>query len=498
MAKARIMVVEDESIIAMEIQERLRTMGHEVCAAASTGEGAIRNAEETHPDLVLMDIMLKGGMDGIEAAGHIRARLNVPLIYLTAYADDQTLERARATEPYGYLIKPFEDRELHAAIEMALYKHAMEKKLKESEQRYATTLKCIADGVIVTDTKGSVTFMNPVAEAITGWPQKDAAGKDLAEIYRLIREDTRTPIDSPVMATIREGLIVSLDHPAILVTKDGREIPIDDSAAPILDSKGSITGAVLGFRDITEQRQAETALRSAHDVLEQRVQEQTADLAKTNKSLQTEIAQRKQAAEELEQSLKKVETIMESTIQAMSLTVEARDRYTAGHQRRVTQLACAIAKEMNLSCEQTKRIRIAALLHDMGKIHIPTEILSKPGRLNEIEFAMIKTHPQTGYEIVKTIDFPSPTAEIVLQHHERLDGSGYCSGLRGESILLEARILAVSDVVEAMSSHRPYRPALGTDKALEEISQNRGRLYDHNVVDACLKLFQIGTFKFEG
>jgi putative nucleotidyltransferase with HDIG domain len=232
-------------------------------------------------------------------------------------------------------------------------------------------------------------------------------------------------------------------------------------------------------------------------MLEQRVQEQTADLARTNKSLQTEIAQRKQAAEELEQSLKKVERIMESTIQAMSLAVEAKDRYTAGHQRRVTQLACAIAKEMNLSCEQTKRIRIAALLHDMGKIHIPTEILSKPGRLSEIEFAMIKTHPQTGYEIVKTIDFPSPTAEIVLQHHERLDGSGYCSGLRGESILLEARILAVSDVVEAMSSHRPYRPALGTDKALEEISQNRGRLYDPDVVDACLKVFQTGTFKFE-
>lgn len=497
MAKARILVVEDENIISLEIQERLKTMGHAVCGAASTGEEAIKQASDTHPDLVLMDIMLKGTVDGIEAAGHIKDVLPVPVIYLTAYADNKTLERARVTEPHGYLIKPFEDRELYAAIEMALYKHQAENRLRESEQKYSATIRCIADGVIVTDREGSVTLMNPVAETLTGWTQKEAMGRSLTEIYPLLIEDTRTPMENLATACIREGRIISLEHPTFLISRDGREIPIDDSVAPILDGRGNISGAVVGFRDVTEERQAERSLRAAKDMLEEKVWEKTTDLAKVNKALEAEVSQRRKAGAELEESLKRVEKIMENTIRTMSLMVEARDRYTAGHQRRVTQLACAIAHGMGLSEEQTRTIRIAGLLHDLGKIHIPTEILSKPGRLTDIEFAMIKTHPRAGYEIVKTIEFPPPTAEIVLQHHERMDGSGYCAGLKGAEILLESRILAVSDVVEAMSSHRPYRPALGIEEALREIFKNRGRLYDPDVVDACLDLFEKKGFRFE-
>jgi PAS domain S-box-containing protein/putative nucleotidyltransferase with HDIG domain len=497
MAKARILVVEDENIISLEIQERLKIMGHAVCGAATTAEEAISKAADMHPDLVLMDIMLRGSQDGIEAAGQIKDRLPVPIIYLTAYADDQTLERARSTEPYGYLIKPFEDRELHAAIEMALYKHKAETIIRESEQRYAATIRCIADGVIVTDINGLVTLMNPVAQKLTGWSQEQAAGKHLTEVYALLSEDSRRIVDDLALAAIKTGRTVSLEHPTILISRDGHEIPVDDSVAPILDGKGKTTGVVVGFRDVTLQRHAEKSLRAAKETLEARVQEKTADLAKVNQALQNEIAERKKAGTELEESLKRVEKIMENTIRTMSLVVEARDRYTAGHQRRVTQLACAIAQEMKLSDEQTRTLRIAGLLHDLGKINIPTEILSKPGRLTEIEFAMIKTHPQAGYEIVKTIDFPPPTAEIVLQHHERIDGSGYCAGLKGPEILLEARILAVSDVVEAMSSHRPYRPALGIDKALQEILDNRGILYDADVVDACLTVFRKRGFRFE-
>jgi len=161
---------------------------------------------------------------------------------------------------------------------------------------------------------------------------------------------------------------------------------------------------------------------------------------------------------------------MEDSISAISLVTEARDAYTAGHQRRVTKLAVAIAKEMGFPKDRVEGIKIAALIHDVGKINLPAEILSKPGKLSEIEFGLIKNHPQKGYEILKTIDFPWPVAEIVLQHHEKMNGSGYPRGLKRDEILLEAKIICVADVVEAMSSHRPYRPALGINKALEEIS----------------------------
>ncbi len=494
MAKANIMVVEDESIISMEIQERLTSMGYRICATSSTGEGAVKKAAETHPDLVLMDIMLKNGMDGIEASRQIRSRFSIPVVYLTAYADQKTLDRARATEPYGYLLKPFEDRLLYATIEMALYRHLMEKKVKETEQRYATTLKCIADAVIVTDTSGTITYINPIAEALTGWSHNEAIGKSLSDVYQIVTEDSRSPIADPLARSLSEKRIITLDHPGLLINREQDEIPIDDGTAPILDEAGNAVGAVLAFRDISERRQAEVALKASHEILEKRVREQTADLLRTNEELQEEIVQRQKASEELERSLLKVEKTMEATIRAISLAVEARDRYTAGHQRRVTQLACAIAKAMNLSSAQVATIRVAGLLHDLGKIYIPTEILSKPGRLTDIEFTMIKTHTVAGYDIVSAIEYPPPTAEIVLQHHERLDGSGYPSGLRGEQILLEARILAVADVVEAMSSHRPYRPALGVDKALQEISEKKGVLYDPAVVDTCVGLFERNGF----
>jgi len=181
----------------------------------------------------------------------------------------------------------------------------------------------------------------------------------------------------------------------------------------------------------------------------------------------------------------------------VALTVEVKDPYTAGHQRRVGNLARAIANEMGLPQEQIEGIRMAGLIHDLGKISIPAEILSKPGRLSDFEWGMIKMHPQVGYDILGEIEFPWPVAQMVLQHHERMDGSGYPQGLAGEDILLEAKILGVADVVEAMASFRPYRPARGLDKALEEISQNRGGLYDPEVVDVCLKLFTEKGFAFE-
>jgi PAS domain S-box-containing protein/putative nucleotidyltransferase with HDIG domain len=259
--------------------------------------------------------------------------------------------------------------------------------------------------------------------------------------------------------------------------------------------QGQVTGVIDVLHDVESRRFTEADLElltlfanhAAIAVENSRLYEQA----------QEEITERKRAEEELQDSLEKLRKALGGTIQAIALTVERRDPYTAGHQRQVADLARAIATEMGLSKEQVDGIRMAGVIHDIGKTSVPSEILSKPGQLGDIEFSLIKTHPQVGYDILKTIDFPWPVAEIVLQHHERVDGSGYPQGLPGGEIMLEARILAVADVVAAMASHRPYRPPHGLDKALEEISQNKGVLYDPEVVDTCLKLFTEKGFKFE-
>jgi len=210
-----------------------------------------------------------------------------------------------------------------------------------------------------------------------------------------------------------------------------------------------------------------------------------------------DITQRKRAEEALKKSVESLKRTLDGTVDALSTTLEMRDPYTAGHQKRVALIACKIAEEMGLSENHIEGIRVMGFLHDIGKIVVPAEILSKPGKINEYEFHIIKAHSQVGYDILKGIELPWPVALATIQHHERLDGSGYPQGLKGDQIILEARILAVADVLEAMASHRPYRPALGLDKALEEISLKKGTFYDPEVVDACLRLFVDKGFRYE-
>jgi len=257
MTNAQILIVEDEGIIAKDIQNTLEGLGYAVLAIASSGKEAIKKAAEALPDLVLMDIVLEGHMDGVEAAERIRDRLHIPVVYLTAYSDNKTLQRAKITEPYGYILKPFSERELYTTIEMALYNHKMEKKLRESEQWLATTLKSIGDAVIANDSEGFVTFMNPVAEVLTGWNQEDAAGKPLEKVFNIINEITGKQAESPVTRVLREGIVVGLANHTVLIAKDGTKYAIDDSGAPIRDVKGNITGVVLVFRDISEKRKME-------------------------------------------------------------------------------------------------------------------------------------------------------------------------------------------------------------------------------------------------
>ena len=330
----------------------------------------------------------------------------------------------------------------------------MQEQLQESEEKLRLIFNSASEGITTTDLKGTITETNEATLHMHGFDMKDEVIGRSA--FDLIAEKDHARAMENLKQTLEKSFVKNLEY--TLLTKNRQEFDGELSAALLTDASGKPLGFVAITRDITE---------------------------------------RKQAKEALEQSLNKLRRTIDGTIQAIALITEMRDPYTSGHQRRVAKLACAIAEEIGLSKEQIETIHVAGTLHDIGKVYLPAEILSKPGRLNDIEMELIKTHPQVSREILKTIEFPWAVCPIVLQHHERIDGSGYPSGLSGENITLEARILGVADVVEAMASHRPYRPALGIDKALEEISRNKGILYDAEVVDACLRLFNQKGFKFE-
>ncbi len=263
MPSIRILVVEDETVVARDLQTRLARLGYTVVDTTARGDSAIVLAEQHNPDLVLMDIRLQGEIDGITAADVIRSRYHLPVVYLTAHADELTIDRARATEPFGYILKPFDERELRIVIEMALYKHQAERKLQLSERRYATTLSSIGDGVIATDQTGRVTFLNPVAEGLTGWSAADAKGKPLTEVFRIVNEQTRAIVENPVERVLLKGIVVGLANHTILINRHGSEAQIDDCAAPIQDDRGVSVGAVLVFRDVTETHRREKQLRQS-------------------------------------------------------------------------------------------------------------------------------------------------------------------------------------------------------------------------------------------
>jgi PAS domain S-box-containing protein len=250
-----------------------------------------------------------------------------------------------------------------------------------------------------------------------------------------------------------------VQNPGTLVTwADGSQHVYDTYEIPLTDISGKIYAVLVYSRDSTERQKAE---------------------------------------EESEASLKALQRTLRALVDTMTRVVKLRDPHTAGHQQRVADLASAIAQEMKLDDLRIEHLIMAAKIHDIGKMYVPSDILSKPGKLTDTEFTLIKAHALGSYDILRDIEFSHPVALMVLQHHERLDGSGYPKGLKGGEILIESKILAVADVVEAMSSHRPYRAALGIDKALNEISKNKGRLYDSEVVDVCIMLFKEREFQFE-
>lgn len=311
-----------------------------------------------------------------------------------------------------------------------------EDSLLKSEEKYRSVVEKASDGIaILQDAK--IKFINPRLAKMWGGTVDDLLDRPFTDF---LHPDEIPKVFERYKKRM-QGKKVPAIYETILVRKDGSNLNVELNAG-ISQYKGEKANQVF-VRDITERKQAQTWRK-----------------------------------------------VLEGSIEAIAMTLEMRDPYTAGHQQRVSQLACAIAEEMGLPQQQIDGLRIACLIHDLGKVTVPAEILSKPGKLTETEFSIIKNHPQVAYDILKKIDFPWPVADIVLQHHEYLDGSGYPQGLKRKDILIEARILTVSDVVEAMASHRPYRPALGIDKALDEVKFGRGTLFDPEVVDACLAIFE--------
>lgn len=289
------MVVDDERIVAQDIMEVITNMGCEVVGTALSGPEAIEKAGALRPDLILMDITLQGQMDGVEAATIIRERYDVACVFLNAYSDKSYLERAKLTQPAGYMVKPFEEGGLRSTVEIALYKVDLERALKESNEWLQTTLLSIGDGVIATNNNGRVQFMNRLAEQMTGWSSGEAAGAWIEDVFPIANEVTGQRVSNPALLALSSGNSTNLEKGTVLVRRDGHAIPIDDSASPIRNNKGVVIGAVLVFRDVTENRHAERAVKLHQEHLEELVQARTAEISQTNHRLMGEIEERKRA-----------------------------------------------------------------------------------------------------------------------------------------------------------------------------------------------------------
>ena len=323
-----------------------------------------------------------------------------------------------------------------------------EKELHKSEEKYRSLVENAREGIFQSTAEGHHITVNQAFANILGYESPEEVIATITDISHqvYVHPDDRIKI---LQIIEKEGSVKGYE--AEFYKKDGSKTWVSINMHAVRDEEGHLLYYQGIDQDVTEKKNMET---------------------------------------ERQQNIERLKKSLGATINAMAVTVETRDPYTAGHQRRVADLALAISVEMNLKREQIDSIRMASMIHDIGKISIPSEILSKPSKLTNLEFNLIKTHSQSGYDILKDIEFPWPLADFVLQHHERMNGSGYPRNLKGDEIFLEALIMAVADVVEAMASYRPYRPALGIELALEEIEKNKGILYDDAVVNACLKLFR--------
>lgn len=450
----RILVVDDERGICDLLLKELTDKFY-IVDAANDGAEAIERAKEVAYDVVICDIKMPR-MDGLEVLEHIkRYHPETEVIMMTAYATVEDAVQAMRDGAYDFIEKPFNFDKLFALIDKA----AEKRRLRTLIARYESDFRELWDNAPVAyhtlDEHGKITRVNHTEALLLGYTIDEMVGRP---VFDFILPEQRDEAQDRFKLKVSGANVPPKSENRVYVRKDGSQLYVSIDDALEYDASGRVTGVRTTMFDITERKWAENELKT---------------------------------------SFNKLQRAMESIVEAMAKIVEMKDPYTSGHQRRVAQLAVAIAREMGLPDETLSSIHMAAIIHDIGKIYVPAEILSKPGKLTDIEFSMIKTHPKVSQDILKMVEFPWPIAQIVGQHHERYNGTGYPQGLSGKSIMLESRILSVADVIEAITFHRPYRSAVGIEKALEEIESNRGVLYDPDAVDACLKLFRQQGFTFE-
>ena len=450
----RVLIVEDSEDDALLLLRELKQGGYEPLHERVESAAAVRAALQAREwDIILCDYHLQG-FNGLEALDIMKeSEIDIPFIIVSGMMGEEMAVEAMKSGAHDYIMKnarqrlvPAIDRELREAA-MRHERRRTEERYRQSEEQFRLLVESAPDAIFV-HIGGYFAYVNPAAirllgaqsaEQLLGRPILDRISPDHREIFRerwrLLTEE-RQKVPPMVQKYLK---------------LDGTIVHVEASAVPF--SYNDEIGGLAYLRDITERMQVEDKLMESRENLRR---------------------------------------ALGATVESIALMVETRDPYTAGHQRRVSDLAGAIAQETGIESDGVESIRMAGMIHDIGKISVPAEILSKPVRLSEIEISLIRVHPQAGYDILKDIEFPWAIGQIILQHHERMDGSGYPQGLKGDQICFEARIVAVADVVEAMASHRPYRPGLGLELALKEVSANQGNLYDERVVNACLKVFAAG------
>lgn len=484
----RILVADDEEQNVSYLETLFKAHGFDVITARN-GAQALQAAKNNPPQIIISDILMPV-MDGFMLCQEWRKDnllKNIPFIFYTAtYTDPKDEKLALDMGADLFVTKPQEPDVLLKIVQEAIekgsavnreinketgdskqvllkeYNEALFRKLedkihqleeanqliKESETKYRSIFQNSISGIFRITNQGKLVTSNPALYSMLGYGSLNELTSTIKDIGKQVYAD---PEDQKHLFKLLKKNNYVEGYETRLLKKDGSTIWIRANIWSIRDDNNNI----LHYEGIVE-----------------------------------DISDRIQKEESLKTSAEKLKNAMLGTINVVATIVEQRDPYTAGHQYSVSELASAISKEMGLTNNQIEGVRIAGLIHDVGKIAIPAEILSKPVKLSKIERSMVEFHPQAGYDMLKGIEFPWPILEAILQHHERINGSGYPLKLKGDEIIIYARILSIADVVEAMSSHRPYRPSLGIDAALDEIEKNKGILYDEKVVNACLNLFR--------
>ncbi|MGB6371350.1 MAG: HD domain-containing phosphohydrolase [Atribacterota bacterium] len=435
--KESILIVDDNEGIRKSLKLTFNKKGYKT-DTAETAQEALKKAHKKYFNIALIEFKLPD-MEGTILLSKLKELYpKMTCFIITAYAFLQNVRMAARINADGYFIKPLIPEDVLYRFEEILKEQRIEKELKESEEKYRALFENTGTATMIIEEDRTISMVNTQGEKLSGYSKDEIENK-------MKWTDFAIPDDMEKMKKYH-----------IFRGKAGEKSPTECEFS-FIDRKGNVKDIFLKIGMVPNTKKS---IISLMDITKHKISEE------------------------------RLKKIIDAAIDTMSKIVEAKDPYTAGHQRNVSQIATFIAREMKLPQDKIEGIRIASLIHDIGKISVPTEILSKPTTLSDIEFNLIKVHSQIGYDILKSIDFSYPVASVILQHHERLDGSGYPNNLKGDEILLEAKIIGVADVVEAMSSHRPYRPSLGIDAALEEISKNKGALYDSEVVDTCLRLFK--------